>query len=246
MEITKKNDSKRSQVWWFFCLHSFLPSQNASRVHEASTCCVWRQEEEALILILMMILGEKKCRERERIRVSMEFPKNNSNRSQVWWFFFLPSLTKCIKNPWSFHLLCEDKKQKPLTLIMIHRERERERIPTCGSRADIIVRRVVRIPLGVPDLSLRHARNSLISQFHAPETTSSKSSKLLARRWCIIVRALSDAGGGWVRLSSWRWSSSTKTQHTQKPPTATLLLLHHSRWRGSRRSRKGARENRFV
>ncbi len=124
MEITKKNDSKRSQVWWFFCLHSFLPSQNASRVHEASTCCVWRQEEEALILILMMILGEKKCRERERIRVSMEFPKNNSNRSQVWWFFFLPSLTKCIKNPWSFHLLCEDKKQKPLTLIMIQRERE--------------------------------------------------------------------------------------------------------------------------
>ncbi len=96
--------------------------------------------------------------------------------------------------------VCEDKKQKPLTLIMILRERES--IPTCGSRADIIVRRVVRIPLGVPDLSLRHARNSLISQFHAPETTSSKSGKLPARRWCIIVRSLSDAGGGWVRLSS--------------------------------------------
>jgi hypothetical protein len=41
------------------------------------------EDKKQKFLILMMILEEKKCTERARIRVFMEFPKNNSNRSQV-------------------------------------------------------------------------------------------------------------------------------------------------------------------
>jgi hypothetical protein len=53
-------------------LPSFLPSQNASRVQEAPLAVY--EDKKQKFLILMMILGEKKCTERER---KLRFPWNS-------------------------------------------------------------------------------------------------------------------------------------------------------------------------
>ena len=57
--------------------------------------------------------------------------------------------------------------------------------------ADILVRRIVRDPLSVPNLSLSHARDPLVSKLHPPEATGGELSKLVSRRRYIVVRFLS-------------------------------------------------------
>lgn len=63
-------------------------------------------------------------------------------------------------------------------------------------RANVAVTRIVQKPLAVPDLRLRHARNPLESQLHAPEAAGAELRELLPRRRDVVVGALRDGGGG--------------------------------------------------
>ncbi len=64
-----------------------------------------------------------------------------------------------------------------------------------GAGADIIVGGIMQKPLTVPHLRLRHAGNSLEGELDAPEAPGAELSKLQARRWDVVVRALGDGGG---------------------------------------------------
>lgn len=59
-----------------------------------------------------------------------------------------------------------------------------------GARAHVLVAGIVQEPLGVPDLGLRHARDSLEGQLDPPEATSPKLRELLARGRNVVVWAL--------------------------------------------------------
>lgn len=63
-----------------------------------------------------------------------------------------------------------------------------------GARTHVLVSRVVQEPLGVPNLCLGHARNSLKGQLDTPEAPGSKLGELLTWRRNIVVWAQRDGG----------------------------------------------------
>lgn len=59
-----------------------------------------------------------------------------------------------------------------------------------STRTHILVRGIMQIPLSITYFSLGNTRDSLISQFHSPETTCTELRELLSRGWNIIVGSL--------------------------------------------------------
>lgn len=59
-------------------------------------------------------------------------------------------------------------------------------------RAHILIARLVEVPLAIPHLRLRHPRNPLERELHAPEAPGPELRELLPRRGYIVVGALRD------------------------------------------------------
>lgn len=81
-----------------------------------------------------------------------------------------------------------------------------------GPRTHILIGGIVKEPLGVPDLSLCHARGSLKRELHAPETTRSELCELLTRGGNVVVWTLSNRRVGCGLLGPW----GTKAQFVQE------------------------------
>ena len=63
-----------------------------------------------------------------------------------------------------------------------------------GTGAHVLVTGIVQETLGVPDLGLRHPRDSLEGQLDPPEATRSELRELLSRGRNVVVRALRNWG----------------------------------------------------
>lgn len=69
-------------------------------------------------------------------------------------------------------------------------------------RTDILVARIIDESMAIPNLRLRHAWNSLVSQFRSPEATGAELRELLTWRRNIVVGSLRDSGGSRVGLGT--------------------------------------------
>lgn len=83
-----------------------------------------------------------------------------------------------------------------------------------GAGADVVVGGIMHKALCVPHLRLRHARNSLEGELHAPEATRAELSELLPRSWEVVVGSLGDSGGVGVQ-GGLRWSASAEPELSQ-------------------------------
>lgn len=64
-----------------------------------------------------------------------------------------------------------------------------------GARTDILISRIMKQALAVPNLALGHARDSLESELDSPEAAGAELGELLARRRDILIGALRDGRG---------------------------------------------------
>lgn len=70
------------------------------------------------------------------------------------------------------------------------------------ARTDILVYRVVHEPMAIPNLSLGHTRDSLVSQLQSPKATCAELRELLTWRRNIIVGSLGNSRGRGVLLGT--------------------------------------------